>query len=1270
MPSPSLSSSVNKGRSGGSHRSSPKGSPKGPPPPEMEDDDDSMMAEARAVISEFDEQKSAIPQQQAKPKQQSRPNHQSPRASPSSSRRSLGKPSPPSPNQKKSSPPKQEFGNSGGGAGSRRSIGTAASSKKQPSTRGTGGPPTKQKVKNRVVVDTSGSASIRRAAEASSAAASSPTSPKSGRTDRAVVDQRDMKRRSELSVDHSVSTAAATQKRSSPRRSPGGSKKMEQRPQPQPQPQPNQRQQQSRKLNGSPAKRSSGKLGPALDAMAQRERKGNDATHASSKSNRATAANLADASVKSGMSGATDVFMSNFVSDPTGDDTDAVSKRSLKSNAPSVSASVMLNAIDPSRAVSPDGGDDATAWDDGTLTTDGTFAGDDSSTVLGGGGGAHEAKSTVGELVQVSSSGSTSFGVPTTNSRRNRDVSVLAATSKQKSAHSITSSIKTRKTKNKHNVTVIGAPTPPLSDTSAAALSARTEDALNGDAVSSSNFTEASGKGQLAEANGSGQVSSLSPSKQMLAPVASRESDSTSVSEGRDGDPSLGTVSAATAATAASASARSVQSAHSTRSARTTQSRVPDIDLNAEEGSLSTNMTGATVLNQRLKASIEQGKSSKMENIIEVLGENDPLSRALREAEGRGDGEVGVTKCAAAAEAGAAAEEQAHTSKRSIKSMLSRKSNNGGSASHKKEKTEQSTAAPAVGSRNSISSSSRSLEQEKAAAVVGAIASSVGGLDVSTDHFRTAAESTGSDANVDANPGSSRKIVMRRGLKQGNPEEEGYFPTSKSNVVRGSGNVETSSASGYEFRNEEQNNNADGNNAAADRALEEGDKLKPIDHEHKPTWEDEESFFKRNRKSLLVGFGFLAVIGAIVGISVAASAKKKPRDGTAASTTGADFFQGTPAPTPFLTLDSMLSTWSPDGGLAMQTLPLSPQGRAYAWIKTDIELLGYNPDDLSGYDDSVVAYQPRRMADRVRTRYALSVLNYTFWGGGTTGGVATDASDLWSQDNDECDWARVSCEDDTVGQSDGIVKIVNLEEAEIPEGSVLPGEISMLHSLRVLILTTTRVGGSIPDVFGPMRELRQLDLDDCVFTGNVPSSIGTLNNLKELRLNDNILDGPLPDFFRNLKNLRVLELQKNLFTGTISESIWSLENIADLRVGDNELQGSLSTQIGNLQKLERFWAYTNQLTGRIPTQFGQLSFLRDLSMDDNRLVGAIPKQLASLPLEELWLNNNKLSSSIPSEMGEMFGLENLYLDENILTGFVSTVAVICKSMYIHSYLIY
>jgi len=741
---PSALSSVTKGRSGGSRRSSANGTKGAPPPPEVGDDDDSMMAEAMAVITEFDQKKSNVAQQQ-KPSPGRRPNG-SPRGSSgasrstsassasSSSRKSAPARSSTS-SQKRSSPPKPESERSS--SSSRRSVG-----KKQSPVGSTTSP--NKRVKNKIAGNNaSGSAAaVRRAQDASVAASSS--SYRSGRAEGTAAGQR-------MSVDQSASTFATTHK-SSPRTSPDKKKKITQK-------------QQSRKQR-SPSEKNDGKLGPALDAMAQRDKVGDGST--SNGSNRATATAAASAasvasanvSVKSALTAATeDVFMSKFVSDPTGETDDAMSKRSLKSNAPSVTASVMLNAIDPSRAASHDC-DDTTAFDDGTLTLDGFAVADDSSTLLG------DDSSAIDELVQVSSRDSTTFGsraAPVAaGAAAVAATTAAAATAQPKSTRSMASSIKTRKIKNKHNVTVIGVPSPPPSDSSAA-FSATTAGALNGDAASS----------KVTESTESGHVTPSSPSK-LLAPVASTDSD-------RDGDPSLGAVSSATAASAA---ARSVLSAQSSRSVRTAQSRVPDIDLNADEGSLNTNMTSATELNRRLKASIQKGKSSKMENIIGVLGEDDPLSKALRDAEDRGVGDVVL----ASGTAEATAVGKAQTSARSIKSMLSRKSS--GSASKRKEANPSPAPVDAAATHpsrppeqdkdasraGSMSTSSRFSEQEKAAAVVGAIASSVDGLAESSLALDGSSLADGSSSVANTEPGSSKKAVMRRGLKQATWRRRGTSP--------------------------------------------------------------------------------------------------------------------------------------------------------------------------------------------------------------------------------------------------------------------------------------------------------------------------------------------------------------------------------------------------------------------------------------------------------------------------------------------------------------
>ena len=978
-----------------------------------------------------------------------------------------------------------------------------------------------------------------------------------------------------------------------------------------------------------------------------------------------------DMSARTGATGATnDDFMRKFVSKPSIDDDDTMSRRSVQS-APSVSATVMMNAIDPTRRESQEYDDD----DDDDSTLNGTLDQDDDA-------------SSATDLIQTPSRDSNP-NVRRSPPQATSDVSPASKMNRMNKAWN-----HAKANPNKQVVAVVGEPISADAsiDGSMAQRSTATDAALNGEERSGRTYvtdsTESVKEASISAAATATASSRTSPAKNTSPKVASplsvqstrsplsspdsqrshRQTGSAKVASPHSvqsaqsplsspdsqrsqrqvaanpsadsHDPSIGAVSTLSAVSAGARSVRSSQSqrsikqSHSTRSG---QSKVPDIDLNADDGSKM--MTDTRQLNDKLRSSVDKERKSsrKLKNIVGVLGEDDPLSQAIRKVE---DGD-------------------------------STRSGTGTEASAPDPPTANSLWKSTDSSRSQLSKSSSTSNRASASDVIAAIASSADDLNgssngASASDIVAAIASSAEDLNVRTSPSSS----LRNGARSSSNQSVGDGP------LRGSGNRSVASAAAhttastvsrrsdartaatvpptlsqtmstpYSFSNKDiiQDNIENGGQSGKTNGG-----ARTFDNEPKPMYRDERTFVQRNRKALLLGFGLVAIVAAIAGIAVAASSKGSSTSNTA----DADGSMGTPAPTPFLTLESLLSTWSPDGGVAMKTLPFSPQGIAYAWIKADLQVLGYDPDDLSGYDSSVASFEPRRMADRVKTRYALSVLNYTFWGG-SGAGVATDTFDAWSHENDECNFARVFCEYDGEGFGDGLVRVLDFDEADIPEGSVLPGEVTMLNDLNVLIFTSTRLGGKIPDVFSPMQDLRILDLDDCVFTGTVPESIGTLLNLEELRLNDNILEGPLPDIFWNLKFLRVLELQKNLFTGTISQSIWSLgPSLEDLRIGDNELTGTLSTQIGNLRNLERFWAYTNQLTGKIPTQFGQLSLLNDLAMDDNRFVGAIPKQLASCPLTELWLNTNRLSSSIPAALGEIFGLENLYLDENLLTGTVS-----------------
>lgn len=1178
----------------------------------------------------------------------------------------------------------------------------------------------KNRNRNRIVVDTSGSDAVKAQAAAAAAAAAS-ASPKSARTDRAVnmvgrVDTADTSPSNtngaahfndsgEYSGDHSAATLSTgnksqrrvQQQQNSPPLAPttttsqalaaiseavqldqqsqggtgihnsGGGKVMDR---------------QSSTTTGMTALVSvgdddNGVLGPARNGVVRGEG-----------TNRSEAGDCGgddvddDMSARTGATGATnDDFMRKFVSKPSIDEDDMMSRRSVQS-APSVSATVMMNAIDPTRRESQDDDDDDDYDDDSTLN--GTLNQDDD--------GDDDASSATG-LIQAASKDSNSNMRRRSPPQTSPDVPPTSKTIRTNKAWN-----HAKANPNKKNVAVVGEPSPADAsiDRSMAQRSTATDAALNGEELSGRTYVtdstesvkEASiaatatassrtsptkhtspkvasqlsvqsarsplsspdsqqSQRQMGSAKATSPHSIQSAQSPLSSPDSQRSQRQVAANPSADShDPSIGAVSTLSALSAGAQSVRSSQSqrsikqSHSTRSG---QSKVPEIDLNADDGSKMT--TDTRQLNDKLQSSVDKERKSsrKLENIVGVLGEDDPLSQAIRKVE---DGDS--TRSGVAAATASASSQRAGSPRKSAESSRSQLSN----SSSASNRASASDVIAAIAS--SVDDLNGSSNGASASDIVAAIASSAEDLDVRTSPSGSLRHGTRLSSNQSVGDGPLRgsgnrsvaSVAARTTASAASRRSEARTATTVPPTLS-----PTMSAP-YSFSNKDiiQDNIENGGHSG-----KANDGARTVDNEPKPMYRGERTFVQRNRKALLLGFGLVAIVAAIAGIAVAASSKRS----STSSASDADSFMGTPSPTPFLTLESVLSTWSPDDGVAMKALPFSPQGIAYAWIKADLETLGYDPNDLSGYDNSVAAFEPRRMADRVKTRYALSVLNYTFWGG-SGAGVASDTFDAWSHENDECNFARVFCEYDGEGFGDGLVRVLDLDEADIPEGSVLPGEVTMLNDLNALVFTSTRLGGKIPDVFSPMQDLRILDLDDCVFTGTVPESIGTLLNLEELRLNDNILEGPLPDLFWNLKFLRVLELQKNLFTGTISQSIWSLgPSLEDLRIGDNELTGTLSTQIGNLRNLERFWAYSNQLTGKIPTQFGQLSLLNDLAMDDNRFVGAIPKQLASCPLTELWLNTNRLSSSIPAALGEIFGLENLYLDENLLTGTVSSESAMC-----------
>ncbi|KAM1057743.1 hypothetical protein COP1_031070 [Malus domestica] len=144
--------------------------------------------------------------------------------------------------------------------------------------------------------------------------------------------------------------------------------------------------------------------------------------------------------------------------------------------------------------------------------------------------------------------------------------------------------------------------------------------------------------------------------------------------------------------------------------------------------------------------------------------------------------------------------------------------------------------------------------------------------------------------------------------------------------------------------------------------------------------------------------------------------------------------------------------------------------------------------------------------------------------------------------------------------------------------------------VRIIKLKGLNLTGVIPEEFGDLTHLEEIDLTHNYISGSIPASIsrcpirslyllgnrlsgsipaGDFTLLRELVLEDNQFEGPLPQNLGRLTRLERLLLSTNSFTGTIPESYGNLKNLIDFRIGGSQLSGKIPEFIGNWSKLQK-----------------------------------------------------------------------------------------------------
>ncbi|WCJ31719.1 Leucine-rich receptor-like protein kinase family protein [Euphorbia peplus] len=210
-----------------------------------------------------------------------------------------------------------------------------------------------------------------------------------------------------------------------------------------------------------------------------------------------------------------------------------------------------------------------------------------------------------------------------------------------------------------------------------------------------------------------------------------------------------------------------------------------------------------------------------------------------------------------------------------------------------------------------------------------------------------------------------------------------------------------------------------------------------------------------------------------------------------------------------------------------------------------------------------------------------------------------------------------------------------------------------MSSLRSLDFSYNNFIGGLPDSLSKHSSLESLDLSANNLSGPIPAGLcqDPSSNLKQLLLQDNLFTGSIPPTLSNCTQLTALHLSFNFLTGTIPPSLGSLSKLRDLKLWFNHLSGDIPVEITNIRTLETLILDFNDLTGVIPYSISNCSQLNWISLSNNRLTGQIPASIGKLStLAILKLSNNSFYGRLPPELGDCRSLIWLDLNSNFLNG--------------------
>ncbi|KAG0584173.1 hypothetical protein KC19_3G190400 [Ceratodon purpureus] len=198
----------------------------------------------------------------------------------------------------------------------------------------------------------------------------------------------------------------------------------------------------------------------------------------------------------------------------------------------------------------------------------------------------------------------------------------------------------------------------------------------------------------------------------------------------------------------------------------------------------------------------------------------------------------------------------------------------------------------------------------------------------------------------------------------------------------------------------------------------------------------------------------------------------------------------------------------------------------------------------------------------------------------------------------------------------------------------------------------------LPESFGALRNLEELDLGGCEKLNSLPESIGRLQKLQKLDLEGSSI-GSLPESFGELCNLEELDLRGCEKLNTLPESIGRLQKLRKLNMAWSGI-GSLPESFGELCNLEELDLRECEKLNTLPDSIGRLQKLRMVHLFSSG-IGSLPESFDELcNLEELDLRGCEKLNTLPESIGRLQKLQKLDLTRSGIGSLPESFGELCN----------